>query len=72
MSFFHPPLAATQAKILKEQYHIYMLSSGRMNMCGITSHNVDYVARSIRDVISESFVSCMPALADLTADGAHL
>ena len=49
--------AATQAKILKEQYHIYMLSSGRMNMCGITSHNVDYVARSIRDVISESAVS---------------
>jgi len=43
-----------QVAALKEKYHIYMLGSGRINMCGINSHNVDYVAGAFKDVVQNS------------------
>jgi aspartate aminotransferase len=32
---------------LRDEHHIYMLSDSRMNLAGITPHNVAYVARAI-------------------------
>lgn len=40
-----------QIEILKNKYHIYMLSSGRINICGLNTNNLDYVANAIADVV---------------------
>ena len=34
------------------KYHIYMMKSGRINMCGLTEKNLDYVANAIKDVVT--------------------
>ncbi|XP_047478353.1 aspartate aminotransferase, cytoplasmic-like [Penaeus chinensis] len=44
-------LSAEQSKYLAEKYHIYLLSSGRINMCGLTTGNIDYVAEAINDAV---------------------
>jgi aspartate aminotransferase, cytoplasmic len=44
-------LKATQVQMLEDQYHIFMLPSGRMSICGLTPTNVNYVARAIRNVL---------------------
>lgn len=44
--------SAEQAKYLADKYHIFLLSSGRINMCGITTGNIDYVAEAIHDAVS--------------------
>ncbi|KAK8744112.1 hypothetical protein OTU49_001001 [Cherax quadricarinatus] len=44
-------LSAKQSKYLGEKYHIFLLSSGRINMCGITTGNIDYVAEAINDAV---------------------
>ena len=40
-----------QVARLKQDYGIYLVDSGRINVCGITSDNVDYLAESIAAVI---------------------
>lgn len=35
---------------LREKHHIYCTLDGRISMAGVTSKNVDYIARSIYDV----------------------
>lgn len=42
------PLAVE--KMITEK-HIYLLKGGRINMCGITTGNIDYVAESIHQVV---------------------
>lgn len=32
------------------KYHIYLLD-GRINVCGITAQNVDYIAKAILDTV---------------------
>lgn len=49
--FSYTGLNLAQVKILIEKYHIYLLSSGRINMCGLNEKNVVYVAKSIHDAI---------------------
>ena len=49
--FFSPILTAEQVKFLAEKYHVYLLSSGRVNICGLTTHNIDYVAEAINDAV---------------------
>ncbi|KAB7494670.1 putative aspartate aminotransferase, cytoplasmic [Armadillidium nasatum] len=49
--FSYTGLSAAQAKYLAEKYHIYLLSSGRINMCGVNTNNIDYVASSIDDAV---------------------
>lgn len=34
-----------------EKYHVYLLSSGRINMCGLNENNVEYVAKAMHDAI---------------------
>jgi len=49
--FSYTGLSAAQVKLLTEKYHIYLLSSGRINICGLTTHNIDYVATAIDDAV---------------------
>ncbi|EDW69857.2 aspartate aminotransferase, cytoplasmic isoform X1 [Drosophila virilis] len=39
-------------KLLKEK-HIYLLNSGRINVCGLNLNNIDYVAKSIDEVVRQ-------------------
>lgn len=52
--FSYTGLNETQVKLLIEKYHIYLLSSGRINMCGLNEKNVKYVAKSMHDAIIET------------------
>lgn len=42
---------------MASKYHIYLLNSGRINICGITSANVDYVAKAIYDAVTNAWKS---------------
>ena len=33
--------------------HIYLLKSGRISMCGVTPANIDYVAQSINQAVTQ-------------------
>ncbi|CAO3649742.1 unnamed protein product [Mucor fragilis] len=44
-------LKASQVKTLKEKYHIYMTENGRISMAGVSTTNVDYLAKAIDDVV---------------------
>nr|CAD7264480.1 unnamed protein product [Timema shepardi] len=49
--FSYTGLTRQQAAHLKEHYHIYMLPSGRISMCGINSSNIEYLSQSIHDTV---------------------
>lgn len=34
-----------------EKHHVYLLSNGRISMCGINSRNIEYLAKAINDVV---------------------
>ncbi len=34
-----------------EKFHIYLLKNGRISMAGINTHNVQYLAKSIKSSI---------------------
>ncbi|MEQ2170472.1 hypothetical protein GOODEAATRI_000554 [Goodea atripinnis] len=36
-----------------KEKHIYLMASGRINMCGLTSKNIDYVAESIHEAVTK-------------------
>ena len=44
-------LNTEQVVALREDYSIYMVGSGRINVAGITEANVDYLCESIADVL---------------------
>ncbi|KAJ2004691.1 Aspartate aminotransferase, cytoplasmic [Coemansia thaxteri] len=44
-------LSRTQVAALRDQYHLYMTDDGRISVAGLNSHNIDYVAKSIDDVV---------------------
>jgi len=44
-------LTKNQVDHIRNKYHIYMLSDGRVNMCGLNNSNVDYVAKAIDDAV---------------------
>jgi len=41
-----------QCNYLIENYHIYLLRDGRINISALTEHNMDYVANAIFDVVT--------------------
>nr|CAD7407513.1 unnamed protein product [Timema poppensis] len=49
--FSYTGLTRRQVDHLKEHYHIYMLPSGRVSMCGINSSNIEYLSQSIHDTV---------------------
>ena len=44
-------LSEAEVMELKEKYSIYIVKSGRINVAGITSNNVEYIAKAITEVI---------------------
>ena len=44
-------LSEAEVLKLKEKYSIYIVKSGRINVAGITSNNVEYIAKAITEVI---------------------
>ncbi|XP_017268523.1 aspartate aminotransferase, cytoplasmic [Kryptolebias marmoratus] len=46
-------LNSKQVEYLIKEKHIYLLASGRINMCGLTSKNIDYVAESIHEAVTK-------------------
>lgn len=49
--FSYTGLSREQVVRLREEFHVYMLPSGRVSICGLNKGNVDYVARAIREVV---------------------
>ena len=43
---------AGHVELLRQNHHVYMLKSGRINMCGLTSKNLNYVAAAIHDAVT--------------------
>lgn len=41
-----------QVEYMIKEKHVYLMASGRINMCGLTSKNIDYVAQSIHDTVT--------------------
>ncbi|TPP61046.1 Aspartate aminotransferase [Fasciola gigantica] len=44
-------LTKAQAEFMRSAHHIYLMNDGRINMCGLTTHNIDYVAHGIDDTL---------------------
>ncbi|KAG8135763.1 putative Aspartate aminotransferase protein [Naja naja] len=42
-----------QVQYLIKEKHIYLMASGRINMCGLTTKNLDYVAKSIYEAVTK-------------------
>ncbi|XP_039745527.1 aspartate aminotransferase, cytoplasmic [Pararge aegeria] len=49
--FSYTGLTPRQCEHLIQEHHIYLLRSGRINICGLNPGNVEYVARAINDAI---------------------
>lgn len=49
--FSYTGLSKVQCDMLIEKHHIYLLTTGRISMCGLTADNCKYVAQSIADVL---------------------
>lgn len=44
-------LNPSQVDFLVKNYHIYLIKQGRINMCGLNSGNIDYVAQAIHEAV---------------------
>lgn len=42
-----------QVEYMVKEKHIYLMASGRINMCGLTTKNIDYVAESIHEAVTK-------------------
>ncbi|CAH0722943.1 unnamed protein product, partial [Brenthis ino] len=51
--FSYTGLNEKQSEYLINQHHIYLLRSGRINICGLNPNNVAYVANAIHDAITK-------------------
>ncbi|KAH9205642.1 pyridoxal phosphate-dependent transferase [Leptodontidium sp. 2 PMI_412] len=59
--FSYIGVTAAQAILLKEQYHIYLLTTGRVALTGLTWENVGYVASSIDAVVRQTATEAIPS-----------
>lgn len=44
-------LVKINANIVLEKYHIYMADTSRISLAGLNEHNVEYVAKSMDEVV---------------------
>lgn len=47
-------ITASQVEYIRNKYHIYMLRSGRINICGLNTNNINYVAEAITDALKNA------------------
>jgi aspartate/tyrosine/aromatic aminotransferase len=50
--FSYSGITAEQANRLREEYSIYLLTSGRINIAGINQSNLDRICDAITSVMS--------------------
>ncbi|CAH2069020.1 unnamed protein product, partial [Iphiclides podalirius] len=51
--FSYTGLTQRQSEYLIQEYHIYLLRTGRINICGLNPGNVEYVAKAIHDAVTK-------------------
>jgi len=51
-------LSSHQAEYMIKEYHIYLMRDGRINVCAITTKNVDYIAAAIHDAVTKIVSKC--------------
>ncbi|KAJ1141106.1 hypothetical protein NDU88_007441 [Pleurodeles waltl] len=51
--FSYTGLNPKQVEYLIKEKHIYLMASGRINMCGLTTKNLEYVATSIHEAATK-------------------
>merc|ERR1711925_41339 len=44
-------LNKAQSQAMIEKHHIYLTGDGRISMAGLNTHNIEYVAKAIDDVV---------------------
>lgn len=44
-------LSEKQVGVLREKWHVYMTKNGRISMAGLNTHNIDYFAKAVDDVV---------------------
>ncbi|KAM0221256.1 hypothetical protein ACHAQD_005610 [Fusarium lateritium] len=49
--FGYTGISKPQIERLEEQYHIYMANTSRISLAGLNEHNVEYVAKSLDEVV---------------------
>lgn len=49
--FSYSGLTAAQVQALREQYSVYIIDSGRINVAGMTTANMDYLCTAIAEVL---------------------
>ena len=49
--FSYTGFSYEQVKYLREKWHVYLLDSGRMAVCGLTSGNVEKMAIAVDDMV---------------------
>jgi aspartate aminotransferase len=52
--FSYMGLTAQQVDRLRREFHVYLLPSGRMSVCGLNEGNIDYVVCAIGEVVKGS------------------
>ena len=52
LMFLNADFSGRQSEFLINDHHIYLLRSGRINMCALTTKNVDYVATAIHEAVT--------------------
>ncbi|XP_017865019.1 PREDICTED: probable aspartate aminotransferase, cytoplasmic [Drosophila arizonae] len=50
--FSYTGLNEKQVAVLIKEYHIYLLKTGRINMCGLNTGNIEYVAKAIHAAVT--------------------
>lgn len=43
-------LSVAQSEAMVSKHHVYMTKNGRISVAGLTTSNVEYVARCMKDV----------------------
>lgn len=49
--FSYTGLTEEQVSRLQKEFHVYLLPSGRMSVCGLNEGNVGYVAHAMGEVV---------------------
>lgn len=52
--FSYTGLSRDEVAMLKEEYHVYVLPTGRASICGLTMRNVRYTAKAIHEVVTRN------------------
>ena len=44
--------AVSQVKYLINKYHVYLMKSGRISLCGLSPSNIQYFVDAVKDAVT--------------------